>query len=310
MALGRNNVMAIGVRSIEIHSKQPQSRTSEMLQLLRLTFSLLPWIPVFLCKVVTEGEFSVLEGESLTIPCHYEPQYTNHVKYWCQGALREFCTSLARTDDPQVINPVEERVSIFDDPAQQVFTVTMNKLKEGDSGWYMCGVEIGGVWKADDTTFTNIKVIHGLKAVNSRVSGVEGSSVTVQCLYSERYRESEKKWCRSGDPRSCLSTGSVGSYENSSMAIRDDRTGAFTVTFKKLHMTDTAWYWCSAGPQMITVRVHVTPRPTTTVPLITARLMTSHSAEHLPPTKAITTESWSSNSLPFIFITPPIIFIT
>uniref|UniRef100_A0A3Q3BE61 Ig-like domain-containing protein n=1 Tax=Kryptolebias marmoratus TaxID=37003 RepID=A0A3Q3BE61_KRYMA len=159
-----------------------------MLQLLKLTFSLLPWIPVFLCKVITDGEFAVLEGGSLTIPCHYEPQYASYVKYWCKGSTREFCTSLARTDDPGPINPAEERVSIFDDPIQQLFTVTMNNLKQGDSGWYMCGVEIGGVWKADDATFTYIKVIHGVSAVNSRVSGEEGSSVTVQCLYSERYR--------------------------------------------------------------------------------------------------------------------------
>uniref|UniRef100_A0A3Q3GXN1 Ig-like domain-containing protein n=1 Tax=Kryptolebias marmoratus TaxID=37003 RepID=A0A3Q3GXN1_KRYMA len=131
-----------------------------MLQLLKLTFSLLPWIPVFLCKVITDGEFAVLEGGSLTIPCHYEPQYASYVKYWCKGSTREFCTSLARTDDPGPINPAEERVSIFDDPIQQLFTVTMNNLKQGDSGWYMCGVEIGGVWKADDATFTYIKVIH------------------------------------------------------------------------------------------------------------------------------------------------------
>lgn len=58
-------------------------------------------------------------------------------------------------------------------------------------------------------------------------------------------------------------TGSDGSYEDSSVAIRDDRTGAFTVTFKKLQMKDTAWYWCSAGQQQTAVHVLVTPQPTT-----------------------------------------------
>ncbi|XP_013859956.1 polymeric immunoglobulin receptor [Austrofundulus limnaeus] len=267
-----------------------------MFQLLKLTFSLLPWIPVLLCKVVTEKEFSVLEGGSLMIPCHYEPQYASHVKYWCQGGTREFCTSLARTDDARAMDPAEDRVSIFDDPGQRVFTVTMNDLKEQESGWYMCGVEIGGVWKADDVTFTNIKVVHGLSAVDSRMSGVEGSSVTVQCRYSERYRESEKNWCRSGDSRSCKTTSSVGSYEDSSVAIRDDRTGAFTVTFKKLRMTDTAWYWCSAGEQNISVYLLVTPRPTTTVSTITPPLTASEPVEHLPPPQHISKESWKSNS--------------
>ncbi len=75
--------------------------------------------------------------------------------------MREFCTSLARTDDTRSANPAEDKVSVSDDPVQLVFTVTMNKLMEKDSGWYMCGVEIGSMWTADVVAFTNIKVIHG-----------------------------------------------------------------------------------------------------------------------------------------------------
>ncbi|XP_061587232.1 polymeric immunoglobulin receptor isoform X2 [Cololabis saira] len=252
------------------------------------------WIPAFLCGVTTEKEFAVLEGRSLTIPCHYEPQYATYVKYWCQGRTREFCSSLARTDDPRVVNPAQDKVSIFDDPVQLVFTVTMNNLKEGDSGWYMCGVEIGGLWSADVSTFTNIKVIHGMSVVNSRIYEDEGSTATVECHYSERYRESEKKWCRSGDWRSCLSTGPDGSYEDSSVAITDDRTRAFTVTLKKLEMRDTGWYWCSAGQQKITVHVVVAPKPTTTVS-VTSPLM-SRSPAYLPPPKPITKDSWKGHS--------------
>lgn len=265
-----------------------------MLQLYILTLGLLPWIPVSLGRVKTEEEFTVLEGRSLTIPCHYEPQYASHVKYWCQGSIREFCTTLARTDETSSNNPAEDKVSIFDDPSQQVFTVTMNNLKEGDSGWYMCGVEIGGVWKADDTTFTNIKVIHGMSVLHSRVSGEEGSSVTVECLYSVKYRESEKKWCRSGDWGSCLLTGSGGSYEDTSVAISDDRTGAFAITLKKLQMRDTGWYLCSAGQQQIAVHVQVTPRPTTAAS-ITSPPAPQQSVVYLPPPKAITKESWSNH---------------
>lgn len=75
--------------------------------------------------------------------------------------MREFCSSLARTDDTRLANPAEDKAIISDDPVQLVFTVTMNNLKEADSGWYMCGVEVGGGWTADVVTFTNIKVIHG-----------------------------------------------------------------------------------------------------------------------------------------------------
>ncbi|XP_014328794.1 CMRF35-like molecule 8 [Xiphophorus maculatus] len=276
-----------------------------MSQLSTITLFLLPWIPAFLCKVTTEEEFSVLEGGSLTIPCHYEPQYASYVKYWCQGRTRDFCTSLARTDDHHLVDPAEKKVSIFDDPVQLVFTVTMTDMKEGESGWYICGVEIGGVWEADDVAYTDVKVVHGMSAVNSRMSGAEGSAVTIECLYSERYRGSEKKWCRSGDWRSCLSTGSDGSYEDSSVAIRDDRTGAFTVTFKKLQMKDTAWYWCSAGQQQTAVHVLVTPQPTTVPPV------SSQSFADLPPAKPITRETWSSHShmLASVVVCSSVIFL-
>lgn len=121
----------------------------------------LRFLSAFLSKVTTEQGFTVLEGDTLTIPCHYEPQFASYVKYWCQGRTKEFCTTLARTDDHHLVNPADNKVSIFDDPVQLVFTVTMKDMKEKGSGWYMCGVEIGDMWSADDTTFTNIKVIHG-----------------------------------------------------------------------------------------------------------------------------------------------------
>ncbi|KAE8291348.1 Polymeric immunoglobulin receptor [Larimichthys crocea] len=266
-----------------------------MPKLFILTLSLLPWIPAFLCKIRTDGEHEVLEGESLMIPCHYEPQYAGYVKYWCRGNMRDFCTSLVRSDDTHPPNPDEDKVSFSDDPVQQVFTVSMKNLKEADSGWYMCGVEIGSVWSRDVITSIHIKVVHGISVVNSHVSGEEGSSVTVECLYSERYRESEKKWCRSGN-WTCLLTGTEGSYEDTSVTISDDRTRTFTVTIKKLQLKDAGWYWCSSGHQKTSVYVQVTPRPSTTTVSMTSPLTPSQSVEHLPPPKSITKESWNSHS--------------
>lgn len=265
-----------------------------MLQPFLLALSLFPWIPAFLCRVTTEGELSVMEGHPLTVPCHYEPQYASYVKYWCRGKTRQLCTSLARTDETRSANPAEEKVSIFDDQVQLVLTVTMYNLKEEDSGWYMCGVEIGGVWNADDVAFTKINVFHGMSVANNRLSGEEGSSITVECHYSERYRESEKKWCRSGDWSSCLLTGSGGSYEDTSVAIIDDRTRTFTITLKKLQMRDTGWYWCSAGQEQKHVHVLVTPRPATTA--ATSPPTPNQSVVYLPPPKPITKDSWSSHS--------------
>ncbi|KAJ7983951.1 hypothetical protein DPEC_G00368640, partial [Dallia pectoralis] len=109
---------------------------------------LITGLPGVFCVVTSVEDQSVLEGELVVIPCHYEPQYTSYVKYWCHGKLRDFCTSLARSDDPW--KPAGEgKVVLFDDPVQQVFTVTMTNLQKVDSGWYWCGVEVGGVWSAD-----------------------------------------------------------------------------------------------------------------------------------------------------------------
>ncbi|XP_077393662.1 polymeric immunoglobulin receptor isoform X2 [Festucalex cinctus] len=240
-----------------------------MKQVSCLLLSLFPWIPGLLCGLTTQHEYTVLEGDSLILPCHYEPQYASYVKYWCRGKMREFCASLARTDDSFSDSQSEDKVSIFDDPIQQVFTVTMKNLMEEDSGWYMCGVELGGFWEADIRAFTYVKVIPGMSVVNGRLSEEEGRSVTVQCLYSPRDRESEKKWCRSGDASSCLVTGADGTYEDMTVAIHDDKTRTLTITIKKLQMRDMGWYWCSAGQQQIPVHVQVSHRPSTTAAAMT-----------------------------------------
>lgn len=114
-----------------------------------------------LCGLMTEDLFTVLEGNSLILPCHYELQYASNIKYWCRGKMREFCTSLARTDDSLLDSQSEDKVTIFDDPEQRVFTVTMKNLTEESSDWYMCGVELGGFWQADVRAFTYIKVSAG-----------------------------------------------------------------------------------------------------------------------------------------------------
>ncbi|KAM6948641.1 polymeric immunoglobulin receptor [Aplochiton taeniatus] len=227
---------------------------------------LVNWISVSQCRVTTEGDQAVLEGRSVTVPCHYDPQYAGYVKYWCQGHIKNFCTTLARTDTPRSAEPdatEEEKVTIFDDQVQQVFTVTMRNLKTADAGWYWCGVEVGGVWSADVTASLHINVVHGMSVVNSRLSGEEGSSISVECLYSEKYRQSEKKWCRSGDWSSCLVTGSNGTYQDRSVLIQDDRKWAFVVTLSRLRMRDAGWYFCAAGQQQMAVHVLVTPRAPT-----------------------------------------------
>uniref|UniRef100_A0A8C9RXI7 Ig-like domain-containing protein n=1 Tax=Scleropages formosus TaxID=113540 RepID=A0A8C9RXI7_SCLFO len=96
--------------------------------------------------VTTFGHLSVRSGGSLTIPCFYDQEYKQHVKYWCKGRLWTSCSTLVRSDSPQS----KSDVSIADDPDQLVFTVTMTNLQEKDSDTYWCAVEIGGFGTMDD----------------------------------------------------------------------------------------------------------------------------------------------------------------
>lgn len=57
-------------------------------------------------------------------------------------------------------------------------------------------------------------------------------------------------------------TGSDGWYEDTSVAISDDRMGSVAVTLKKLQKNQSGWYWCSVGQHKLSVQVQVTP-PTT-----------------------------------------------
>uniref|UniRef100_A0A8C9RZ12 Immunoglobulin domain-containing protein n=1 Tax=Scleropages formosus TaxID=113540 RepID=A0A8C9RZ12_SCLFO len=91
-------------------------------------------------RVRTKSWISAERGASVTIPCHYDLKYKNHVKYWCKGETWAFCSTMVRTDSPQK----KGDVSITDNPNLLVFIVIMRNLQEKDSDTYWCAVEIDG----------------------------------------------------------------------------------------------------------------------------------------------------------------------
>ncbi|XP_048866136.1 polymeric immunoglobulin receptor-like isoform X4 [Brienomyrus brachyistius] len=202
---------------------------------------------------VTEGVSTVKwmrvqRGGSITIPCFYDDRYKPHVKYWCRGYNVSSCTPIVHTDSPQ-----EGKVSIRDDPDQQVFTVTINNLTTGDSDRYWCGVEISGASDVGDRV--NLSVTDapsGLSVDKQEVTGVDGDSVSVQCYYGNNKRH--RMWCKIGG--SCASERSV-SLDGRPVLIRDDTENkTFIVTMRGLERKDTGWYWCAAG--YLQIPVHIT----------------------------------------------------
>ncbi|XP_036374260.1 polymeric immunoglobulin receptor-like [Megalops cyprinoides] len=225
-----------------------------------------PFLPLFLIllfltglpgadSVSTVSRVTVQRGGSVTIPCHYDRKYKNNVKYWCQGYFWPSCFVVVRTDSPKN----NGKVPITDDPAHQVFTVSMKNLQKRDSGYYWCAVEIGGTETLDDFACLHLTVTAGTPGLwvdQQEVTGVEGGSVRVQCRYSNR-GDTKKKWCRS--------RGSCVAGNSGNVKISDDRLNkVFTVTVRRLERKDTGWYWCAAGDLQIPVHITVT-QPTTTV---------------------------------------------
>ncbi|KAG9329951.1 hypothetical protein JZ751_028522, partial [Albula glossodonta] len=211
--------------------------------------------------VRTVSSLTVQAGGSVTIPCHYDERYEHHVKYWCKGYHWNYCTPIVRTDSPQR----KGGVSITDDPAQQVFTVTLSDLQVNDSDWFWCSMEVDGILEGGAKL--NLTVTTGtpdLSVEKNRVSGVEGGNVTIHCLYGNSLQGTQKKWCRIGDQISCLEAGAVETSQNSIIQISDDDIGQFNVTVRELERSDTGWYWCAAGGLQIPVHIYVSEKTETT----------------------------------------------
>ncbi|KAJ8377050.1 hypothetical protein SKAU_G00076300 [Synaphobranchus kaupii] len=94
----------------------------------------------------TQSRVSAQKGGSVTIACRYDQKYKDNVKYWCRGLGWHTCIVLLSTDSPQG----RADLSITDDPAQQVVTVTMRNLQLWNSNKYWCAVKIKGIGTPDD----------------------------------------------------------------------------------------------------------------------------------------------------------------
>ncbi|XP_026134554.1 uncharacterized protein LOC113112842 isoform X3 [Carassius auratus] len=215
---------------------------------------------------------TVQTGGSLIIPCHYDRKYTDHKKYWCFDAKSayNYCSILAYA------NETKGRVSVIDHPDQSFFTVTMRNLQNEDTGAYWCVVEIGGIFERDESEqlYLTVQSAPDVSVVSSSVSGHEGGDISVQCFYSSRYKSKLKQWCRYKD-QSCYTVGRTNTSQNSSVQISDDGRRSFTVLMTGLRLTDSGWYYCSAGDLQAPVQLNVSEN--SQVPFLTVNEQKSES---------------------------------
>ncbi|KAL7384027.1 hypothetical protein ABVT39_022925 [Epinephelus coioides] len=223
-------------------------------------------------QITTVSKVSVKAGDSISIPCLYEPEYKTHVKYLCKGYTWEFCQYKVKTNEPDDSG----KFLISDDPNQTIFTVTINDLKVKDTAYYWCAVEIdkeNDVKKYFHLSFT--KDTPSLYVDQQEITAYEGGSVTVRCHCQER---KERKWCRLSHlhPAGCVS-GPSGSVNGTRVTINASARNVFTVTMSGLRTESSGWYWC--GIKNFQMPVHITVHALTSTTTTTTTTTTPSTAD-------------------------------
>ncbi|KAL6482266.1 hypothetical protein MHYP_G00103460 [Metynnis hypsauchen] len=85
-------------------------------------------------------------GGSVNISCKYPQSHSSDPKFLCKTVGTVNCTDISSVEDSRRwMN--EKKLSLHDDRAKKIFTVSFNNLTEGDSGEYWCGA--GSNWTSD-----------------------------------------------------------------------------------------------------------------------------------------------------------------
>ncbi|KAF3697158.1 CMRF35-like molecule 3 [Channa argus] len=107
-------------------------------------------------------------GGSVTISCQYDPQLSQHTKYWCKGAVYDLCVIVVKTPK----NRPSNTTTIADDKEAGVFTVTMNSLSKSDEDMYWCVIAKSG---RNVYTGVSLKVLKQITPTNSSLGNYESS---------------------------------------------------------------------------------------------------------------------------------------
>ncbi|TKS90192.1 Polymeric immunoglobulin receptor [Collichthys lucidus] len=204
------------------------------------------------CIIQTVSKVSVKAGRSISVPCLYESQYTDHVKYLCRGDKFNSCSKEVKTNQ----RSSSGKFSISDDKHQRIFTVTLNNQSVDDTH-YWCAVENNN--GSRDAKIFQLSVTRGspqLSVDHQEITGFNGDDVTIHFKYNI---SGNILWCTLGG--SCVKELS-GSLNGTRVTINANVTD-FTVTLSGLRTESSGWYLCTKGALQMPVHVTVKERPST-----------------------------------------------
>ncbi|KAK7901852.1 hypothetical protein WMY93_018621 [Mugilogobius chulae] len=190
-------------------------------------------------------------GGTVEIPCQYEENYLDNVKYLCKGSSWGSCKMLFSDK----INSA--KYSIEDDKVERIITFTIKNLEWSDSEYYWCNIERPGkdYGRQFRLSVTN-KGESKLSVDSQLITGYFDDQITIKCKYNG---SGLMKWCRVGGD--CRTSGKMNGAQ---VSTNRSVTGVFSVTMSGLTEQNIGWYWFDFGGLQMPVFLEVTERPTTT----------------------------------------------
>ncbi|RXN06028.1 polymeric immunoglobulin receptor-like protein [Labeo rohita] len=159
----------------------------------------------------------------------------------------------SKAEDPVIYSTINDEIP--NDPSKNITTYSTIDHVPGSEAFILVD-NLVDPSKVPFLTVTEPKPAPDVSVVSSSVSGHEGGDISVQCLYSSGYQNKLKRWCRYKD-QSCYTVGRNDTSQNSSVQISDDGRRSFTVLMTGLRLTDSGWYFCSAGEALNPVQLTV-----------------------------------------------------
>ncbi|KAE8300846.1 CMRF35-like molecule 5 [Larimichthys crocea] len=187
------------------------------------------------------------ETGSVSFSCPYKSQYQENLKYICRGNQLSTCLQQAVVTSDKQQNG---QFRLTDDKESRKFTVTIINLTQMDSGSYLCGIHRNtglDVFLAVEVEVKGCSVGVGECCVKtSKLSGIVGHQVNMQCPYPPQHRGNRKFLCKGDHHNNCTNMVTNGSR----FTLQDDvASSSFLVMITELKAGDAGTYWCGSDSQ-------------------------------------------------------------